>query len=171
MMNPKSQVAVIPFSFSGHLLPLVNLVRRLAANAPDVIFSFFNTASSNKTLFYSSNNQAEPLPSNVKVYDIAATVTWEEETTKELKSQMVGALEPFLEVAVASFEDAINAAVKENGVRVSCLLIDGLMVFSCKIAEKLQAKWVAVWVPTLSILPAYIYRDLLVPLLKAVLIQ
>ncbi|XP_031379017.1 anthocyanidin 3-O-glucosyltransferase 7-like isoform X1 [Punica granatum] len=125
MMNPKSQVAVIPFPFTSHLLPLVNLV-----------------------------------------YDIAATITWEEETTKELKSQMVEALEPFLEVAVASFEDAINAAVKENGVRVSCLLIDGLMAFSCKIAEKLQAKWVAVWVPTPSILPAYIYRDLIVPLLK-----
>ncbi|GFZ03948.1 UDP-glucosyl transferase 78D1 [Actinidia rufa] len=56
-------VAVLAFPFTSHPGLLLELVRRLAAAAPDTTFSFYSTAKSNDSLFSTSNtNNIKPFP-------------------------------------------------------------------------------------------------------------
>src|ERR1044072_9632788 len=63
-------VAVLAFPFGTHAAPLLGLVRRIAAVAPqeEVTFSFFSTAKSNASVFSGLNK--EELLHNLKHYDV-----------------------------------------------------------------------------------------------------
>ncbi|KAA8535493.1 hypothetical protein F0562_030496 [Nyssa sinensis] len=57
-------VAALAFPFASHAGHLLGLVHRLAVAAPDVTFSFFNFAESNRSLF------SVATPDNIKAYDV-----------------------------------------------------------------------------------------------------
>ncbi|KAK2998656.1 hypothetical protein RJ639_024286 [Escallonia herrerae] len=65
MATISSHIAVMTFPFSSHPSALLNLVRRLAASAPTVRFSFLSTAKSNQAIF--SGKQYD----NIKPYDVS----------------------------------------------------------------------------------------------------
>ncbi|KAI3841023.1 hypothetical protein MKX03_018254 [Papaver bracteatum] len=47
-------VLVMAFPYGTHAIPLLNLVRRLAIQAPTLTFSFFSTSKSNQSVFWDS---------------------------------------------------------------------------------------------------------------------
>ena len=58
-------VAVLAFPFGTHATPLLNLVRRLAADLPNVRFSFLNTSISNAKIF-----SKYKVGENIKAYNV-----------------------------------------------------------------------------------------------------
>lgn len=113
---------------------LAEQVLRLAAAAPNVHFSFLSIPTSNAAIFPSHSNQY--LPTNLKVYDIAAP------SGKNLEEEG----EWYYTTAPQSYEMVIEAAEAEIGVPVSCLLTDVITASASEIATKMGVKWIAVWV-------------------------
>lgn len=151
-MASEKHVAVLAFPFTSHPPPLANLLRKLAEAAPDVRFSFLSTAKSNGDLFPS---RAELTP-NVGIYDVDDGLP--AGATKLHPREQVDA---FLKRAPESFRAAIDAAEREAGKKVSCLLSHAFLVFACEIAEQMGVPWVTFWVPSPCFLSACIHVEVL----------
>lgn len=147
--SPKGHVIVMPFPFGGHAYPLFNIVRKLAYSAPDVRFSFINTRESNAALFSGGGDASASLP-NVRIYDAG-----------DGKSP-----DHFLKSAKGSYESSIGVAQRESGQKVGCLLTDAFMLFASEIAEAMNVKWVALWVPAPYSLSSFIYVDVIADLCR-----
>ncbi|KAG7648044.1 UDP-glucuronosyl/UDP-glucosyltransferase [Arabidopsis thaliana x Arabidopsis arenosa] len=146
-----SHVAVLAFFPVGaHAGPLLAVTRRLAAASPSTIFSFFNTARSNASLFSSDH------PENIKVHDVSDGVP--EGTMLRNPLEMV---ELFLEAAPRIFRSEIAAAEIEVGKKVTCMLTDAFFWFAADIAAELNATWVAFWAGGANSLCAHLYTDLI----------
>ncbi|KAG2713079.1 hypothetical protein I3760_04G158200 [Carya illinoinensis] len=149
-------VAVLAFPFGCHPWPLLNLASRLASAAPDVRFSFLNTAKSNQKLFATSGAH---LPHNLISYDVADGVPEGHVLTPGNPLEEV---ELFLEAAPESFRKGMDMAVAESGQRkITCILNDAFLVFGCDMAADMHVKWVPLYVPAPYDLSAHIYSALI----------
>ncbi|KAF7849567.1 hypothetical protein BT93_L0625 [Corymbia citriodora subsp. variegata] len=156
MASPGRHVTVLVFPFGSHPWPLANLTLKLATAAPDVRFSFLNTAKSNGVIF-SLPSRAE-LPPNVRVYDVGDSSPDDHHGQMKHPGELVSS---FLKAAPDSFGAAVDAAEQDAGTKVSCLLTDAILIFGCEMAEKMQVPWVTLWVPTPSALAAHVYIDVI----------
>lgn len=144
-------VAVLAFPFSTHAAPLLAVIRRLAAAAPTVQFSFFNTAKSNGSIFSGSE------PSNIKAYDVADGVPHNYVFLGKHQED----IELFLKAAPENFRKGLGEAVKETGRGVSCLVADGFFWFSAEMAAELGVAWVPFWTAGPNSLTTHVYTDLI----------
>ncbi|KAG6658431.1 hypothetical protein CIPAW_04G160900, partial [Carya illinoinensis] len=144
------------FPFGCHPWPLLNLTSRLASAAPDVSFSFLNTAKSNQKL---SATSGAHLPHNLKSYDVADGVPEGHVLTP---GNPLKEADLFLEAAPESFQKGMDMAVAETGQRkITCILSDAFLVFGCDMAADMHVKWVPLYVPAPYDLSAHIYSALI----------
>ncbi|KAL6959340.1 Anthocyanidin 3-O-galactosyltransferase f3gt1, partial [Sarracenia purpurea var. burkii] len=149
--SKERHVAVLPFPFSSHAGLLLGLVRRLAAAAPDVTFSFCSTEKSNKYLF------SVPTPENIKPYAVSDGVP--EGYVFSGKPQED--INLFLEVAEESFKEAMRAVEADTGRRISCIMADAFIWFSGDMAEERGVPWVPLSTSGAGPLSVHFYTDLI----------
>ncbi|KAF5458999.1 hypothetical protein F2P56_022991 [Juglans regia] len=150
--NP--HVAVLAFPLGSHPWSLLSLASRLASAAPDVRFSFLNTAKSNQKL---SATSGAHLPHNLKLYDVADGVP-EGHVPKNPPEE----LELFLEAAPERFRKGMDMAVAEAGQqKITCIINDAFLVFGYDMAADMHAKWVPLFVAAPYDLSAHFYSALI----------
>ena len=147
----RHQVLVLAFPFGSHPRSLLGLVRRLASDAPDVKFSFFNTATSNAALF---NDGGQP-NDNVFPYSVCDGLpkgyVWRWGVPEE-------PVELFLKAACGSFKEAIAGEVA--AVEVGGVVSDAFLWFAGEIAAEMEVAWVPVWIAGLRSLVVHLHTDL-----------
>lgn len=147
-----SHVAVLAFSFGTHAAPLLAVTRRLASAAPTTVFSFFNTAQSNASLFPSDETDR---PANIRAHDVADGVPEGYALTGRPQEDM----ELFLVAAPENFRREIAAAEKEIGRKVNCMVTDAFFWFAADMAAETNVNWVAFWSAGPNSLSAHLYTD------------
>ncbi|KAI4344382.1 hypothetical protein L6164_011616 [Bauhinia variegata] len=131
-------VAVLAFPFGSHAGPLLSLVRRIAAAAPNVTFSFFSTDKSNATVF--SGMKKEDL-GNIKPYNVHDGYP----NNHVPSGQPLEPVNLFINAMPGNYRQAMEKVVAENGKNFSCLLTDAFLWFGGEMAEQMYAKWVPLW--------------------------
>lgn len=146
--NPKldPHVAIFAFPFGTHAAPLLNMTRKLASNAPNIIFSFFNTSKSNTLVFSRpktdqiQENKHKKL-GNLRVYDVWDGVP----PGYEFKGNHEEEIELFMVAAPAALRAAVVEAEAEAGRPVSCMVGDAFLWFVAEMAQEKGVPWVASW--------------------------
>ncbi|KAJ9548403.1 LOW QUALITY PROTEIN: hypothetical protein OSB04_020946 [Centaurea solstitialis] len=149
--RPERHVAVFAFPFSSHPPLLLTLVRRLASASPTVVFSFFNTAKSNRSLF---SDFSCP---NIRPYDVSDGVP---QGYVFLGNPEEG-VNLFLAVAEEELRKGVKVAEADIGLKVGCLVVDAFFWFSGDMAEEMNIPWVAFWTAGACSLSAHFYTDLI----------
>ncbi|TYK10878.1 kaempferol 3-O-beta-D-galactosyltransferase-like [Cucumis melo var. makuwa] len=146
----KHQVLVLAFPFGSHPCSLLGLVRRLASDAPDVKFSFFNTATSNAAIFNDGRRN-----DNVFPYSVSDGLPEGYVRRWGVPEEPV---ELFLKAACGNFREAITAEVA--GVEVGGVVSDAFLWFAGEIAAEMEVAWVPVWIAGLRSLVVHLHTDL-----------
>nr|WIF29798.1 UGT6 [Chrysanthemum indicum] len=148
----EKHVAVFAFPFASHPSLLLTLARKLASAAPNVVFSFFNTETSNKALFSDQLVYENILPYNV--WDgIPKDYVFQGNPVEEINL--------FLAEAEEEFRRVLKVAEVDIGLKVSCLVVDAFLWFSGDVADEMNIPWVAFWTAGASSLSAHFYTDLI----------
>uniref|UniRef100_A0A5B7A6L9 Glycosyltransferase n=1 Tax=Davidia involucrata TaxID=16924 RepID=A0A5B7A6L9_DAVIN len=149
--SPERHVAAFAFPFSSHAGLLLGLVRRLAAAAPDVSFSFFSTPESNRSLF------SVATPDNIKAYDVPNGVPEGHVFSGKPQED----INLFLKVAPENFKRGVEVAEADTGRRISCLMADAFLWFSGDLAHDMHVPWVPLWTSGACSLSVHVYTDLI----------
>ncbi|KAL8041017.1 hypothetical protein ABFX02_10G137700 [Erythranthe guttata] len=158
-MGIRLHIGVLAFPFGTHAAPLLALVERLAAASPSgTQFSFFNSAISNSTIFPERESDANK---SIKAYDVFDG-TPKGEVFRGTHFEAVGL---FIKASPGNFENAIEVAEVDTGLKISCLITDAFLWFACDLAEKRGVPWVPFWTAASCSLSAHVYTD---EILKAV---
>ncbi|XVF41656.1 hypothetical protein PTKIN_Ptkin01aG0297500 [Pterospermum kingtungense] len=147
-----SHVAVLAFPFPTHAAPLVTIINRLGTASPNTLFSFFNTARSNNSIFSS-----QPTQPNIKAYNVHDGV--QEGYVFVGKPQED--IELFMKVAPQNFRKGMEAAVAESGRKVSCLVTDAFFWFAKETADGSAVPWLPFWTAGACSLSSHLYTDLI----------
>ncbi|XP_027091869.1 anthocyanidin 3-O-glucosyltransferase UFGT-like [Coffea arabica] len=99
---------------------------------------FFSTAKSNASLFSSSSMFDDD---NIKAYDVPDGVP----DGYVFAGRPLEDIDLFFKVAPENFRRAAEAAERDTGRRVSCVVADAFLWFSFEIAEARGVSWVPVW--------------------------
>ncbi|KAI4299178.1 hypothetical protein L6164_032661 [Bauhinia variegata] len=142
-------VAIFAFPAGSHVNVILNLALKLAQAAPNVRFSFFNTAKFNQTL--SSNPH---IPENIKAYDVADGIP-----EGHVLGHPVEAVNLFLQAGPQNLQKGIDFAVQETKERVTCIIADAFVASSLIVAQNLQVPWIALWASHPCALSAHMYTD------------
>ncbi|KAL2502172.1 UDP-glycosyltransferase 78D2 [Forsythia ovata] len=153
-MEKKAHVAVFPFPFGSHPTALLHLVQRLAAAAPAVQFSYFNTTNSNQKVFSKMNLNGYD---NIRSYNIDDGVP----EGHVFSGNPVEAIELFIKATPLNFRKRLEELVEATGLKVTCLLTDAFLGFSADIAEEMGIPWVAFWTAGPTALSLHMYFDLI----------
>lgn len=148
---PERHVAVYAFPFTSHPSLILTLVRRLASASPTVVFSFFNTAKSNQTLFQDSGCH------NIRPYDVSDGSP-EDYVSGGKQEEEVNM---FLAVAEDEFRRCIKVAEADIGLKISCMVVDAFIWFAGDLAEEMNIPWVALWAAGACSLTAHFHTDLI----------
>ncbi|WCJ18204.1 Anthocyanidin 3-O-glucosyltransferase [Euphorbia peplus] len=148
IMNQK-HIAVLSFPFASHPQTLMTLSLKLANSAPNILFSFFSTQTSNQSLLSSNLG----LPSNIKIYDVQDGVP----TGYQLTGNPLEQVNLFLSAAPEIITRRIETVVEETGIKITCILSDAFLTFSGEIADKFGASWIPFWVAMPTSLSAHFY--------------
>ncbi|XP_059446196.1 anthocyanidin 3-O-galactosyltransferase 3GT1-like [Corylus avellana] len=153
--SEEKHVAFMAFPFASHALVGLSLLRKLAIAAPNVHFSFLNTAKSTHSLL--SKSTADDVPHNIKFYLVADGVPENHVFTgKPLEPENL-----FLKATPENLKKGVEMAVAETGKRITCLLSDAFLSNSAaKIADDLSVPWIPAWYTFPCCLSAHIYTDL-----------
>lgn len=148
-------VAVLPFPFSSHAGRLLTLVRRLAAAAPNVTFSFYSTPKSIESLF----SPAERVPGNVRPYAVPDGVpeghVFSGEPVEHINLYLTAVGEG------ESLRGVLKAAEAETGRRIGCVMSDAFMWFAGDLAEEMGVPWVPLMAGGANSITAHFYTDLI----------
>ncbi|KAA8522774.1 hypothetical protein F0562_009197 [Nyssa sinensis] len=148
-------IAVLAFPFGTHAAPLFTLVRRLAAAAPDLRFSFFGTAKSNATIF--SKPEGGRSFDDIKSYNV-----WDGLPEGYVFSgNMLELAEFFLKATPDNFNKGIAEAVADTGARISCLLTDAFLWFAGDLAKEMDIPWIPFWTAGVCSLSVHMYTDVI----------
>ncbi|KAF8400374.1 hypothetical protein HHK36_013672 [Tetracentron sinense] len=152
-----SHVVVFAFPFGTHAVPLLTLSRKLALSAPEVTFSFFNTAKSNNSV----NGTKTEAVANLKVYDVADGVPED----YVLTGRPLEDIELFMKATPGNFKKGIELAIAETkGLeekKISCIISDAFLWFSGEMADQMKVPWVSLWTAAPGSLSAHFYTDLI----------
>ncbi|KAK4265455.1 hypothetical protein QN277_026507 [Acacia crassicarpa] len=146
-------VAVLAFPFGTHSVPLLNIIQRITSNSPQVIFSFFSTATNiagiDASIFLN-------LP-NVKPYNV----------DDGLPADYVPSGHPlerihfFIRAMPENYRRSMELAVAERGRKITCIVTDAFLWFGAEMAEQMRAKWVPIWMAGPHSLLTHVVTDLL----------
>ncbi|GAB4838925.1 hypothetical protein Ancab_028457 [Ancistrocladus abbreviatus] len=153
----RRHVAVCAFPYGTHAAPLLRLVQRIPATAPDIRFTFFNSQTSNDHLFSAANGGAVPFPNIVPhtVHDGIPEGHVLSDPFDEPITLFLSSAEENVRKSVAEAE-----AEEEVGVEISCLVTDTFLWFCHKIAEEKGAAWVLLWAAGDAVLAAYFHTEM-----------
>lgn len=143
-------IAVLAFPFGTHAAPLLTLVRRLAASAQGVKFSFINSAVSNNAI---NAERVSKAYDNVKIYDV-----WEG-TPEGFSGTHFEEVELFFKASPDNFVKAIGKVESETGLKISCFLTDAFLWFASDLAEEKGVPWVPFWTAGSCSISAHLYTD------------
>ncbi|XP_011069886.1 anthocyanidin 3-O-glucosyltransferase-like [Sesamum indicum] len=149
-MFPHLHIGVLAFPFGTHAAPLLALVRRLSASAPNTRFSFFNSTVSNSTLF---SERVSDSYDNIRKYDV-----WDG-TPEGFSGSHFEAAGLFLNASQGNFEKAIGEAEEETGMKICCLVTDAFLWFGGDLAAKRGIPWVPFWTAASCSLSGHVYTD------------
>nr|WGJ64307.1 UGT154 [Lysionotus pauciflorus] len=149
-----SHIGVLAFPFGTHATPLLNLVQKLANSTPGIQFSFFNSSSSNETIF--STYVSETFD-NIRPHQV-----WDGKPDGQAFSGThFEEVQLFLNASPMIYEKAIEEAETETGLKICCLLTDAFLWFGCDLAEKRGVPWIAFWTSASCSLSAHLHTDLI----------
>ncbi|KAJ7979495.1 UDP-glycosyltransferase [Quillaja saponaria] len=161
MAEPKialsgQHVAVFAFPFGTHVIPLLRMVQRIAAAAPEVIFSFFSTAQSNESVFSRQieNNLGFK---NIRPYNVFDGLP-EGYVPSGNHTEPVAL---FLKAMPENFKSAMEIAVAESGRKISSFLTDAFYWFAAEMAEEMHVKWVPLWTAAPHSLLVHVDTDII----------
>ncbi|KAL4353010.1 hypothetical protein GQ457_06G017930 [Hibiscus cannabinus] len=150
LVNP--HVAVFAFPFSTHAAPLLTIINRLASSSPKTMFSFFNTAQSNNSIFSTSQST----PPNIKAYNVDDGPEGYVFVGKPQED-----IELFMRVAPQNFSKGIEMAVEDSGRKLSCLVTDAFFWFAKEMALENGVPWLPFYTAAACSLSSHVYTDLL----------
>ncbi|XP_043695718.1 anthocyanidin 3-O-glucosyltransferase 7-like [Telopea speciosissima] len=151
--NNAPHVAVLTFPFASHPMFLYTLVRHLLTAAPDVIFSFLGTATSNGQIFKNIDKGLE----NLKAYDVDDGIPENYVFTGNIQEQ----IELFMAITPWNFKKGLEIAVIERGRKITCVISDAFYWFGGEIAEEIGVPWIAASVGGACSLTTHVYTDLI----------
>lgn len=137
-MSSARHIAVLAFPFGSHAGPLLSLVRRIAKAVPDVIFSVFSTAKSNRIVFSQAYDGG---PHNINPYHVDDGLP----DGYVPSGNPVEPVELFLKAAPENFTKALEKVEAETGLKIGCLISDAFFWFAGDMAEKINVPWIALW--------------------------
>ncbi|MCL7047134.1 hypothetical protein MKW94_001369 [Papaver nudicaule] len=146
-----NHVVVMAFPYGTHAMPLFNLVRRLAMEAPTLTFSFFSTSKSNQSVFGTSKND---IPSNIKSYDVDDGLP-KDHTGPEMFI--------FIKSMVENCRNAIDSVYGGGGgaEKIKCFISDSFFYFITDMAEQLGVPLISFWTASPCSLSTRLYTDLI----------
>ncbi|GAB4838923.1 hypothetical protein Ancab_028455 [Ancistrocladus abbreviatus] len=151
----RRHVAVCAFPYGTHAAPLLRLIQRIAATAPDIRFTFFSTQTSNDHLFSAANGGAAPFP-NIAPHTVHDGIP----EGHVLSDPFEEPIALFLSSAEENVRKSMAEAEEEVGVEISCLVTDTFLWFCQKIAEEKGAAWVPLWAAGDAVLAAYFHAEM-----------
>lgn len=157
-----THVAVFAFPFGTHAAPLLQLVQRLAASAPGVRFSFFNTASSNAKICSGTGSNIHEF-GNVKVYSVWDGVPEGHVFSSDFVGDSVRLL---LEAMPVNIKKGVQEAEAEAGVKVGCLFTDAWYWFVAEMGRCMGVPWVGYWAAGALPLAAHVNTDLILGIIN-----
>ncbi|KHN46247.1 anthocyanidin 3-O-glucosyltransferase 7-like [Glycine soja] len=152
MDHQNKHVAVFAFPFGSHLMPLLNLVLKLAHSLPNCSFSFIGTDKSNAILFPKPH-----IPNNIKAYSISDGIP----EGHVLGKNPTEKLNLFLQTGPENLHKGIELAEAETKKRVTCIVADAFVTSSLFVAQTLNVPWIALWLPNSCSLSLYFYTELI----------
>ncbi|QCD84193.1 flavonol 3-O-glucosyltransferase [Vigna unguiculata] len=144
-------VAVFPFPFGTHVVPILNLVLRLSQATPSCTFSFISTHKCNALHFAKPHN-----PSNIKPYSINDGIPYE---GHPLANHPIEKLNFFLSTGPENLRKGIQMAEEDTKKKVTCIISDAFVSSSLLVAQSLNVPWIAFWPPMSCTLSLYFYID------------
>ncbi|CAI9098567.1 OLC1v1035238C1 [Oldenlandia corymbosa var. corymbosa] len=154
-MRVSWHVAVFVFPFGSHATPLLNLVKRITASAPEnVKFSILGTAESNRPIYSGAKDDDEF--TNIKAYNVSDGVPKDHVFTGNALLEQIGM---FINATPGNFEKAMKEAEEDTGVKISCLLTDAFLWFAADLAQKIGVPWIPFWPAASCSLSAHLYTD------------
>lgn len=155
----EGHVAVLAFPFGTHATPLLTLVRRLSASAPNLKFSFINTSKSNQKVF----SKIKPNDyQNIKPFNVDDGVP----EGHVFSGDPLEAVELFLRAMPENFKNGLEGAVAETGAKITCLLTDAFFWFGADMAAEMGVPWVAFWTAAPCSISVHMYTDVVRSTLK-----
>lgn len=152
-LSPQPHVAVLTFPFASHPGLLFSFVKRLAEAAPQVKFTFFCTAKYNRSLFSKTSNS----PSNIVPRDIHDGVA----ENYAFVGKPMEDINLFLAVADEEFRRGVEELTRDSDRKITCVLTDAFLWFSCDLAHEIGVPWVPYWTAGPCSLTLHIYTDLI----------
>ncbi|XP_057420655.1 anthocyanidin 3-O-glucosyltransferase 7-like isoform X2 [Lotus japonicus] len=152
MANPEENkhVAVFPFPFSSHILPVFNLALKLAHALPTSSFSFITTENSMSTLSSSFKTK----PDNLNLYTAISDGTQEGHSYNPIEI-----VELFLQTGPENFQKGLDIAVAETKKPVTSIIADAFVTPTFDVAQALNVPWIPVWIPVSCSLSVHFYGD------------
>ncbi|KAG8367696.1 hypothetical protein BUALT_Bualt16G0099900 [Buddleja alternifolia] len=150
----RAHVVAFAFPFGSHPTPLLHLVQRLAAAAPDVRFSYFNTTNSNQKVFSKANLHGYD---NIKPYNVSDGAPEGHVSS----GNPMEAIEFFIKATPDNFRRRLEHVVKETGMKATCLLTDAFLWFSVDMAAELGIPWLAFWTAGPTPISLHMYTDVI----------
>ncbi|KAI3472446.1 hypothetical protein Pfo_029566 [Paulownia fortunei] len=150
----KAHVVAFAFPFGSHPTPLLHLVQRLAAAAPGVSFSYFNTTGSNQKVLSKANLHGYD---NIKAYNV-------EDGAPEghiFSGNPLEGIELFIRATPQNFRRRLEEVVEETGLKATCLLTDAFLWFSLDMAEEMGIPWLAFWTAGPAPVSLHMYTDVI----------
>ncbi|OMO98379.1 UDP-glucuronosyl/UDP-glucosyltransferase [Corchorus capsularis] len=152
LTNSEPHVAVLNFPFGTHAAPVRTIINRLAMACPNTLFSFFNIAQSNNSLF--SSQQTQP---NIQPYNVPDGVP----DGYVFAGKPQEDIELFMKAAQENLKKGVEVAVAESGRKLSCLVTDAFFWFGKEMAMEYGVPWLTFFASGASALSSHIYTDLL----------
>ncbi|KAI3842921.1 hypothetical protein MKW92_046704 [Papaver armeniacum] len=155
-----NHVVVMAFPFGTHAIPLFNLVRRLAVQAPALTFSFFSTVKANQSVFgnksTSFNNLPNNIPSNMKPYDV------DDGIPNGFTGNPRAAMGFFLKSMAENFGNRIDSVYGDDSSDdIKCFISDSFFYFTADFAERMGVPWISFWTAGPCSLSTHYYTDLI----------
>lgn len=154
MSGPRKHVAVLVFPFASHTAPMLTVVRQISDSAPDALFSFFGTKTSNGQVFPKDN------PEGLK----NIRPCYVEDGLPEGFVPSGHPLEPvelFLKVVPGNFYESIKETEQAVGFKISCLITDAFLWFGADMAQEMGVPWIPVWFSGARPLLVHVCTDLI----------
>ncbi|KAK6942410.1 UDP-glucuronosyl/UDP-glucosyltransferase [Dillenia turbinata] len=150
-MTGGGHVAVFAFPFATHAAPLLSLVQRLAMASPDMIFSFFSTHQSNKSIFSDQKREM------IKPFDIEDGLP----ENYVFRGNPQEPVELFIRATPHNYKRSLQVAVDERKREISCVISDAFLWFCQEIAAELGVPWIPVWTAGPFSLSSHVYTDVI----------
>lgn len=153
ILSPEPHVAVLTFPFASHPGLLFGFVKRLAEAAPQVKFTFFSSAKCNRSLFSNTSSS----PSNIVPHDIDDGIA----ENYVFVGKPMEDINLFLAIADDEFRRGLEEVTMNSDRKITCVLTDAFLWFSCDLAHEIGVPWVPFWTAGACSLTVQIYTDLI----------